>query len=247
MTLIAGFRCIDGGILFAADREESSSYSKRSVDKLTRLPFQHSTFVIAGAGLSSILANTVPRLHRVIAIAEAEACGRTERLIEQHPKLITDELRAIHEEYIWGRHGEEDRAIELIVSATFYGPNKVTPIASFLYGTDEEILYPCPSYICSGCGQDTAYYLADHLFRPDFITRQEAMILAAFVFREVRQSVTGVGFGTDMMFISGKTRTYQDIGYDEIAKLDEQLPNVRDTLSQVFGNIPRPDWLSEDI
>lgn len=140
-----------------ADREHSDQVAKRSVDKIFRIATNQGTFLVAGAGRSSILANTFMRLETALRTADSQQ-GNV--LFETHRDVIETILYEVHEEYIWGRNDENERAIQLIVAASFRLPHS-TP---FLYGTDSDILYPHQLYGCAGVGQDLAYYFIDKLY-----------------------------------------------------------------------------------
>jgi hypothetical protein len=55
MTLIAAFRAREGGVLLCADREENDGFSKREVEKISRLSLLQCQMFIAGAGYAPII------------------------------------------------------------------------------------------------------------------------------------------------------------------------------------------------
>ena len=74
MTLIAGFRSREGGVLLCTDREEMDGYySKRSVDKVYTLRLNQGRVYVAGAGAASIIIKAFLALKQ--ALTEAEANG----------------------------------------------------------------------------------------------------------------------------------------------------------------------------
>lgn len=239
MTLVAGIRCSSGGILLCADREENLGSSKRSVDKIDRLKLQTAEFYFLGAGRPSILANFLEQIGNDLRASEA----RNEDLFRTHRTTIQSCLTSIYGTYIWNRMDSADRQINLVIAASFYGS---TAPVSMLYGTDDDIIFPAVSHVCAGSGMDLAYYFADRLisYPPG---RRSAMLLAAFIFREVRESIAGVGLGTDMKFISGKERARYEWPHEHVKKVDAILPSAKDALIQLWTkgfNIP--DWLVDD-
>jgi 20S proteasome alpha/beta subunit len=236
MTLIASFRCSDGGVLLCADREQSQQIAKRSVDKIFRIPCNQGTFLIAGAGRSSIVDNTFARLETAIKTADANNVN----LFDRHQDVIGTVLHEIHEEFIWGKHDEYTRAIKLIVTASFVSPHS-TP---FVYGTDEEILYPHQLYGCAGVGQDLAYYFADKLYN-EHLSGEGTVLLAAFIFREVSHSVSGVGLGTDMQFLAAKGQRRIRIPSNKVQELESGIPDIEKAIADAWnGKISIPDWLT---
>jgi 20S proteasome alpha/beta subunit len=116
MTLIAGFRCSDGGVLLCADREQSDQSAKRQVDKIFRITTTQGTFLVAGAGRASIVDNAFMRLDSALKDADA----RKNNLFDTHVEEILTVLHGIHEDFIWGERNESNnRTIRLIIAASF--------------------------------------------------------------------------------------------------------------------------------
>jgi len=241
MTLIAGFPCSDG-ILICADREESDGYARRAVHKITSFNLKNSNYVIAGAGRSSILSNAIPRIE--MALRKAEECG--DDLLETHRSIIGNSLQLIHEELIWSSKDPEasERFINLIIAASFETVRG--EVVTALYGTDKDIV-SADFYVFKGIGSDLAHYFADKLFVPSPNDRIWSIILATFIFREVRESIEGVGLGTEMVFLSGRKRGLRhEIGYEAIHDLEDGIISVRDALSTLWNNrVKLPVWLTE--
>ena len=113
-----------------------------------------------------------------------------------------------------------------------------------LYCTEDEIVYPQQLYGCGGVGEDLAYYFADKLWEPS-LTKQELIILSAFIFREVSRSVAFVGMGTDMMFLAPENLAVQIIPSNKVKELDENLPEIRDVIVKTWSHgVQIPDWLA---
>jgi 20S proteasome alpha/beta subunit len=238
MTLVAGFRCADGGVLLGADRERSDQFGKRSVEKLFRILTKQGTFLVAGSGRASIVDNALMRLD--IAL-KAAADKNDVVLFDKHREVIETVLYEIHEEYIWGNRDEHNRGVGFIIAASFRSPNS-TP---FMYSTDEEILVPQQLYGCAGVGQDLAYYFADKLYN-DHLSREGAALLAAFIFREVGQSVSGVGLGTDLWFLAAKDQGWYRLWPHRVRELEAVIPDIEKAISDAWnGKIVIPEWLTQ--
>jgi 20S proteasome alpha/beta subunit len=132
VTLIVGLRCADGSVLMCADREQSDQGAKRSVDKIFRVRLNQGTVLVAGAGRSSIVDNALMRLERALQTPDSQ---RGNVLLDTHRDVIETILCEIHEEYIWGRTDENERAIRVMVAASFISGGS----APFLYGTDSDV------------------------------------------------------------------------------------------------------------
>jgi 20S proteasome alpha/beta subunit len=236
VTLIAGLRCADGAVLLCADRERSDQSLKRSIDKIFRIVTNQGTFLIAGSGRSSIVDNALMRLD--VELKKAAANPKVV-LFDTHKDVIETVLYEVHEEYIWGHRDENNRGMQFIITAAFKSPHS-TP---FLYGTDEEIVFPQQLYGCAGCGQDLAYYFIDKLYN-DHLSREVAILIAAFVFREVSYSVSGVGLGTDIQLLAAKDQGWYRMPPQDAQRLGEIIPPIANALAESWsGKIEIPDWL----
>ncbi len=237
MTLIAGFRCANGGILMCADRERSGDGTKRSVDKLKELRFADVDFVFAASGSEIIIVNLYQRLEEALRANEDD-------LFASHTSVISDVLRSIHKDFKEFKEWEE-----LVIAASFYRETTI-PVASYLYSTFGNFLQPEQHFTCKGGGKDLAGYFFHRLFNP-WPDRRRAEIIAAFVFREVEDHVEGVGRGTDMKFIATQQRKIQTIPSDEVKKLEASIPSIKDALVGCWRvEIKRgalPNWLLDDL
>lgn len=244
MTLIAGFRLHRGGILVCADREQLTGAGKHSVDKIDRFSLAGSSYVIAGTGSSPVLANALPRIRQ--SLQEAEKNGKDLRT--EHQSVISAALRPLHEEMIWGRPDENERSISLIVAASF-GQQK-GEISTALYGNYADSLYPANAYLCEGSGRDLAYYLTDKLYSGVYFSlpnRAKAIVQAAFIFRGVREAVSGIGLETEMVLLSGMERGVRIVPYAVIEKLDQELSEIQQGIQLAWNQGLRiPDWLKPE-
>jgi 20S proteasome alpha/beta subunit len=235
MTLVSGFRCADGSIVLGADREQVGSFGKRSVEKLFRIVTNQGSFLIGGAGRSSIADNALMRMEKALITAGANA---NIVLSEAHKDVIETILHEVHEEYIWGNRDENNRTIQFIIAAAFQSS------APFLYRTDEEIVYPQQLYACAGIGQDLAYYFADKLYN-DHLSPEGAVLISAFIFREVSQAVSGVGLGADLWVLHGKNQGLTRIPPNKVKELEAVIPDIEKAISDAWnGHIAIPEWLT---
>jgi 20S proteasome alpha/beta subunit len=238
MTLIVGLRCAEGSVLMCADRERSDQIGKRSIDKIFKIRTKQGWFLVSGAGRGSIVDNTLARLDK-----ELKTAGDDPHivLIEKHRDIIESVLYQIHEEYIWNHRDENNRAVKLLIAASF----KVPPSFPFLYTTDEEIVYPQQLYACAGAGEDLAYYFVDKLYN-DHLSREVAILLASFVFREVSRSVSGVGLGTDIELLGPKGVDWRRFPPNDAARLEKEIPELAEAIAKAWSEkIKIPDWLIE--
>ncbi len=244
MALIAGFRLHRGGILVCTDREQLTGTGKHSVEKIDRFSLSSSSYVIAGTGSSPILANALPRIRQ--ALQEAENYGKDLRT--EHQTIIGAALRPLHEEMIWGRSDENERSISLIVAASF-GQQK-GEIATALYGNFGDTLYPANAYLCDGAGRDLAYYLTDKLYSGVYFSlpnRAKAIVQAVYIFRGVREAVSGIGIETDMVLLSGTERGFRMIPYAVIERLDRELSEIQSEIQTGWSRgLKIPEWLKPE-
>jgi len=244
MALIAGFRLHRGGILICADRQQLTGAGKHSVEKIDRFSLSNSSYVVAGTGSSPILANALPQIRQ--ALQEAEKKGKDLRA--EHQSIIGAALRPLHEEMIWGRSDEIERGISLIVAASF-GEHK-GEITTALYGNYGDTLYPANAYLCEGTGRDLAYYLTDKLYSGVYFSlpnRSKAIVQAGFIFRGVREAVSGIGLETDMVLLSGTERGFRIIPYSVIERLDQELSQVQAGIQMAWSQgLKIPEWLKTE-
>jgi 20S proteasome alpha/beta subunit len=229
MTLIAGFRCSDG-VLICADREETTTSSKRSIGKIKAILHEKAQIVIAGAGRSSILENAFERFR-----ARYEEIGNDPDLSAKHPSEIQSVLKSIYKDFIWGYPDEAEREVGFIIAARFHNGDL------HLHSTDGDIPYPHLAYSCLGVGSDLAFYFADRLYQTS-LNRAEMAMLATFIFREVGASVRDVhGAEMIMLFGNGRLRLVEP---HIIKEIEAALPEFGDALSKFWKDKARiPTWL----
>lgn len=244
MTLIAGFRLHRGGILVCADKEQLNGAGKHSVDKIERFSLSDSSYVIAGAGSLPVLANAQLRIRQYLQDAERD--GRDLRT--DHQSVIGSALRPLYEEMVWGRPDENERGINLIVAASF-GQQR-GEIVTALYGNYGDTLYPANAYLCEGTGKDLAYYLADSLYSGVYFTlpnRTKAIVQASFIFRGVREAVSGIGLETDMVLLSGTERGVKVIPRGIIDRLEQELTDIQSGIQRAWSQgLKIPEWIKQE-
>ena len=239
MTLVAGFRCLDGGILVCADRERSGDGTKRSVDKLRELRLADADFVFAASGSEVVIVNLYQRLEEALRANEDD-------LLASHTSVISGVLRSIHREFKEFREWEE-----LVIAASFYRETAI-PVASFLYSTVGNFLQPEHHFACKGGGKDLAGYFFNRLFDhwrfnpwPD---RRRAVVVATFVFREVEDHVEEVGRGTDIKYMATRQRVIQTVPHTDVKTLEEAIPSIKDTIFERWHQgLTLPPWLKNNL
>ena len=234
MTLIAAFRCRNGGILLCADREENDGYAKREVDKIYRVPLLiPCEFFIAGAGPTSIITNACNEIHRSIKQA---ADNGTDVLVE-HEKLLKDGLKSIHKQYA-------KTLLSWPMSLIIVVAPRAGGTVPLLYRTEGEILIPEPIYTAHGSGKVVCDYLADRLFEYDRIDKSYLALLAAFIFREAERSATGVGLGANMIFIHEGNKSLHILEADAVKEIEAGIPSLADALHSYWKDHAKvPEWL----
>jgi hypothetical protein len=236
MTLVAAFRCRDNGILLCADRQDDDGYVKRPVDKIYReTGLSNCEVFIAGSGPTTAVLDSCQEIHK--ALEKAAHYDKSDVLIE-HQSIIEASLKAIHikhkEDLKWMRLG-------LLIVVVPRNPNGM-PI---LYRNDRSTLIPESEYAAHGTGKPLSDYFAIRLYKygqpNDYLA-----VLAAFILREAEESVSGVGLGSDMIFIrSGISLRY--LHTDSISEIQAGIPPLKDAIHSYWGeHIKVPDWLKKN-
>jgi hypothetical protein len=237
MTLVAGFRCRNGGVLLCSDREEIAGDFKRPVDKIYRIyGLSQAHVFIAGAGPTAIIAKACEAIHE--AMIEASESGKD--LWSEHRNLIESALSLVYEKYVIN---QTDARIGLVIVFASTGEGR----APLLYKTADAMLVSTPLYASHGAGAVIADYLSDRIYKHG-MPKSLLAVLAAFIFREAEDSTVGVG-GMDMQFIFDGDRSIQSVGWDEIKELkDKIIPRLQDAILGYWqDNLTLPAKFVEDL
>jgi 20S proteasome alpha/beta subunit len=219
MTLVAGFVCSDG-LLLCADMEEVSGYtSKRKVNKLWYMNHSdHLYLAVGGAGSS-------PVLDRALGRIQSKTRGMFNFDLSAMEQVLDTTLKEVHEKYIWP-DTRSDHRISLLV-----GYSDHNSYTQQLWSTHDLVPAPVVSHVCIGQGADLANYFADRLFHYRY-SEEQAVRLATFIFREVKEHVQNVGQGTEMCMLrfppDKDRRRLERLGYykwEEIASIEATLPD----------------------
>lgn len=235
MTLVAGFRSRNGGVLLCADREEGDGYSKRSVDKITQINLKQCKVFIAGAGPGAVITKAIVRINEELDAAEEIYAD----LEADHRAVIESCLEQTYERYVRAEHD----AIGLVIVVAFYRFGSNTLAHPMMYRTEGTMLIPAPLYAAYGTGKVIADYLADRLYKHG-IERVSLTCLAAFIFREAGNASAGVGLGTDMIMIFDGNRDMRVMGPDAVREIESGIPSLAESISVHWSeNLKGPDWL----
>ena len=235
MTLVAGFRCRQGGVLLCSDREENDRYNKREVDKIHRIPvtqLRTCDVFIAGAGSGDLIRKFRSQLHDSLVSAATKG-----NVFEAHEALIQTELDNFYKQ--WGEDIEESGLVFIVVVAPFQ-----MNLAPLLYRTNKTALVLFFEYCAIGTGQSVSDYFADRLFHYDRMERPLLAILAAFILREAQTSAYGVGLGGDMEFIHDGEDSLRHLYKDKVRELQDLVPPLEEAIYQCWEKrVNIPEWL----
>ena len=78
------------------------------------------------------------------------------------------------------------------------------------------------------------------------LSREVAALLAAFIFREVSQSVEAVGLGTDMILLAAKDQRIYSLPHPKVKELEGIAPDLRDVIADAWNKgVTIPGWLTD--
>lgn len=70
-------------------------------------------------------------------------------------------------------------------------------------------------------------------------------MLAAFVFREVSRSVSGVGLGTNIQLLTAK-RSWHKFPPGDAERLGKEIPELAETIAEAWNTkVKIPEWLPQ--
>jgi 20S proteasome alpha/beta subunit len=226
MTLVAGFICRDG-LLICADMEEVSGISSRRVSKLFFREAQGAwNFVVTGAGSAAVMDNAIKKLWPA---AKSKVPKYDETNMED---ALSGVLKTVYKKYVWP-DTRADHSISLIL-----GYSDARGLQQSLWVTHDLVPMPIARHVCAGIGEDLANYLADQLWHP-FFSEQQAVRVAAFIFKEVKDHVGGVGQGTEMWML-GKAGSKNFYDRTHVEVLEKSLPSFGRTIYEYGKDITGP-------
>jgi hypothetical protein len=185
MTLVAGFSGAGGLVLFADSQETKQGYGKKSVDKIEFWSSGKAqiAFLVGGAGSAAHIDNLVQQLGAVVRRTVLAQPGDGLDPIFAEIELMVSNF---FKEHIWSRSGDKPE-LELLFALQ---PEKGRP--ELFHVADGLVTYIPAAHKTIGVG----CYLADFLLEKldDFGQHEAEMIaVAAYVLKEVKANVDGVG------------------------------------------------------
>jgi 20S proteasome alpha/beta subunit len=237
MTLVAAFRARQGGVLLCADRKEEEGYTQREIDKIYYIQELHAFQVfIAGAGPTTIIKKANEYIHKALLNAESD---RKTDILTHHCACIESSLKAIYSEY-------KEELDELPMGLIIVVAPRVSGSAPIFYKTDKSVLSIEPLYCAHGSGRIISDYLQDRLYRHGMHNNALAL-LAAFIFREAERKASGVGLGTDMVFINeGGQASRCELGWDTVTQLQADIPPLMNAIYPCWERDAKTlDWLKK--
>ena len=239
MTLVAAFRCQQGGILLCADREENDGYAKREVDKIYRIgEFVPCQVFIAGSGPGNIIRLANEEIHESMK----SSAKNGENVFVEHRSIIEQALNAIYVKFAKILKLEPMNLI-VVVAPRDSGINPL------LYQTDTSVLIPESFYVAHGSGKIVADYLSDRLYRPYQNGRlDKGMIglVAAFILREAEHSGIGVGMGFDMVFIHENNKSLHFIPPKYVEEIQAGASSLETAVHGYWkDHVTIPEWLAK--
>jgi len=233
MTLIAAFRCRNNGILLCADRKEDDGVAIKEVEKIRRAGFRQFEMFMAGAGLTTVVADAWAEITGELYKANFDK----RNLLIEHRSIIEASLRAIH-----GKHKRDLKysPLSLLLVIAPHQHNRI-PI---LYRTDRTTLIEEGEYVACGSGQTLSDYFAGYLYRhglPD----DYLAVLASFILKEAENHASGVGSGNDMVFIC-PNGLLKFVGKESIAEIQAGIPDLKDAIHSYWAErLKIPAWLKD--
>jgi 20S proteasome alpha/beta subunit len=239
MTLIAGFRGENGGVLLCTDREEGDGYSKRSVDKIVTIDLAQCKVLIAGAGPASIIKKACIGFEAALQ----QAAGNGANLYLEDLQILERSLEQTYERYVKAPEQE----VGLLIVVAFHEFDQEIPPAPRFYSSERAMILPVPFYAAHGSGRLISDYLADRIYKHG-MDRVILTSLAAFIFREAASVSSGVGLGTDTVMVYNGDRSFHHISDEAILQLEGGIPSLQQAVLEHWEkHLSVPDWLSETL
>lgn len=237
MTIAAGFVWKDG-ILICADREEASgTTSKRAVEKVVTLHADPWNMTVATAGSGAVADLAVKRLKETFFREFCSTALNLSALADKHEQIIIDVLTKVHEDHIWN-NTVTNHSIKLIIGVSFRELHR-----QYLYLTQDNIPQPIENYCCTGVGEDLCTYFTERLYHKG-LTKDEMILLAAFIFREVNAAVQFCGKGTDMVLLRPGKLGLQ-IYSNGVESIQKEIPEFSQVMAKFWDALKAlPNWLT---
>jgi len=239
MTLVAAFRCQNGGILLCADREEDDGYNKREINKIYQVHgLSDCDVFIAGAGMTGPITRACADIDEVLHKADAGLERKGVWL--EHRGLVESSLKVLYKNY--PENMKESGGMGLLIIVAPHAENNV-PI---LYRTDRWMLIPESHYAAYGSGKPIADYFAGRLFEFERLEKAFMAILAAFILREAQRTASGVGLGADMVFIHEGNKSLHFAPPNAVKELESGIPNLSDAIFSYWkDHATAPEWVNK--
>jgi hypothetical protein len=229
MTIALGL-IADSGIVLAADRQETEGEQKkdqRKVDSVWIVP--RGALLVAGAGNGPCIDSVSLRLQECFAEA-------TVRPDEHDEPNLTEKFAAVHRAFYsdnvlpFAQYQPHERPdYELLIGSSLHGQH-------LLWSSHKLTMNPSQGYRAVGIGASTAESFLNKFYARR-LPLKVAISLAVFVAYQVKNSVEGCGFGTDLLF------TKDDVPHvvepQEVQKMEDAFMKFRaverDNLYQCIG------------
>jgi hypothetical protein len=225
MTLIAAFRAREGGILLCADREENDGFSKREVEKISRLSLLQCQMFIAGAGYAPIIKKAQMACEEAISNAAKEGAD----LLSEHHDVLERALESTYARYVKNQNDEIELLIVMVPESE--------PRIPVLYRSHSAMLVQESLYAAGGRGKFISDFLADRLYQHG-IGKAQLLLLASFIFREAGQAVSGVGLKRKWFLYTTGTDHSNSTGLNQSRNCRPEYPRFR-TPSMRIGKTMR--------
>jgi hypothetical protein len=186
VTIVAGFRCIDGVVLCSDTQEVTQGYLKTRVPKLIVRPeygqagdLKHGIF--AGAGDGPLIDKLIGRMWSVVE--------NSSDLLEGVSEGVEEEIKKFHQELttLYQQGDQFYPRAEIIYALSANGEIG-------LFKATGPIVNPVLRYETSGGGEILAKYISDRFF-PEFglPTTRQAVNLALYALNQCKEHAEGCG------------------------------------------------------
>jgi hypothetical protein len=206
MTIAIGLICADG-VVIAADTQESGALTKNQAHKIAVSLIDGGVIAFAGAGEAQTLDGL--SCH----VRDSAAKAQKSEIVS----VINDSFLAFYKQHIVPLYPFHERFVSPDVDAII-GISVGTQ--SVLLANHRTALRRCDHFVSVGIGRDFSDVLLARLFPHGLkLPTERAVLLAAYVIYQVRESVEGCGLGTQLYLLrTGQAATLWDWDQDEMDK-----------------------------